>query len=36
MQGQIESFVQNFPCFSIMLCMFAGIISSAFKEKIAR
>ena len=29
-------FVQNFPCFSIMLCMFAGIISSAFKEKIAR
>ncbi len=29
-------FVQNFPCFSIMLCMFAGIISSAFKEKVAR
>ena len=35
MSGQME-FVQNFPCFSIMLCMFAGIISSAFKEKIAR
>ncbi len=29
-------FVQNFPCFSIMFCMFAGIISSAFKEKVAR
>ena len=40
MPGQMEfvqmEFVQNFPCFSIMLCMFAGIISSAFKEKIAR
>ena len=29
-------FVQNFPCFSIMFCMFAGFISSAFKEKVAR
>ena len=37
MSGQMElEFVQNFPCFSIMFCMFAGIISSAFKEKIAR
>ncbi len=35
MSGKME-FVQNFPCFSIMLCMFAGIISSAFKERIAR
>lgn len=30
------AFVQNFPCFSIMLCMFAGIISSGMKEKAAR
>lgn len=29
-------FVQNFPCFSIMLCMFAGIISSALKRKAAK
>lgn len=29
-------FVQNFPCFSIMLCMFAGIISSALKRKVAK
>ena len=29
-------FVQNFPCFSIMLCMFAGIISSALKGKAAK
>ncbi len=35
MSGEME-FVQNFPCFSIMFCMFAGIVSSAFKEKIAR
>lgn len=28
--------VQNFPCFSIMLCMFAGIISSVLKGKTAR
>lgn len=26
-------FVQNFPCFSIVLCMFGGIISSALKGK---
>ena len=35
MSGEME-FVQNFPCFSIMFCMFAGIVSSAFKEKMAR
>ncbi len=35
MAGQME-FVQNFPCFSIMLCMFAGIISSALKGKAAK
>ena len=35
MTGQME-FVQNFPCFSIMLCMFAGIISSALKGKTAK
>lgn len=29
-------FVQNFPCFSIMLCMFAGIVSSVMKGKTAR
>ncbi len=28
-------FVQNFPCFSIILCLFAGIISSGFKDKAA-
>lgn len=27
--------VQNFPCFSIILCLFAGIISSGFKDKAA-
>ena len=35
MREQME-FVQNFPCFSIMLCMFAGIISSALKGKTAK
>lgn len=35
MTGQME-LVQNFPCFSIMLCMFAGIISSALKGKTAK
>ena len=35
MREQME-FVQNFPCFSIMLCMFAGIISSALKGKAAK
>lgn len=35
MTGRME-FVQNFPCFSIMLCMFAGIISSALKGKAAK
>lgn len=29
-------FVQNFPCFSIVSCMFAGIISSALKGKGAK
>lgn len=29
-------FVQNFPCFSIMLCMFAGIISSVLKGRAAK
>ena len=29
------NFVQNFPCFSIILCLFAGIISSGFKDKAA-
>lgn len=29
-------FVENFPCFSIMLCMFAGIISSVLKGKAAK
>ena len=29
-------FVQNFPCISIMLCLFAGIISSGLKGKAAR
>ena len=29
-------FVQNFPCFSIVLCMFAGIVSSALKGKGAK
>ncbi|MDD2959072.1 MAG: proton-conducting transporter membrane subunit [Lachnospiraceae bacterium] len=29
-------FVQNFPCFSILLCMFAGIISSALNGKSAK
>lgn len=30
------NFIQNFPCFSIMLCLFAGIISSGMKGKRAR
>lgn len=29
-------FIQNFPCFSIVLCMFAGIVSSALKGKGAK
>ena len=28
-------FVRNFPCISIMLCLFAGIISSGLREKTA-
>lgn len=28
-------FVQNFPCFSIILCLFAGILSSGLKDKTA-
>ena len=28
-------FVQNFPCFSIILCLFAGILSSGLKDKAA-
>ena len=28
--------VQNFPAVSILLCLFAGIISSGLKEKAAR
>ncbi len=28
-------FVQNFPCFSIILCLFAGILSSGLKDKSA-
>ena len=28
-------FVRNFPCISIMLCLFAGIISSGLREKAA-
>ena len=28
-------FVQNFPCISIMLCLFAGIISSGLRDKAA-
>lgn len=28
-------FVQNFPCFSIILCLFAGIFSSGLKDKAA-
>ncbi|MDE6388095.1 MAG: sodium:proton antiporter [Lachnospiraceae bacterium] len=28
-------FVQNFPCISIILCLFAGIISSGLKDKAA-
>ena len=27
--------VQNFPCFSIILCLFAGIISSGLRDKAA-
>ncbi|MBO5472895.1 MAG: sodium:proton antiporter [Lachnospiraceae bacterium] len=29
-------FIRNFPCFSIMLCLFAGIISSGVKGRTAR
>lgn len=29
-------FVQNFPCISIMLCLFAGIVSSGLRGKTAR
>ena len=29
-------FIQNFPCFSIMLCLFFGIFSSGLKGKAAR
>ena len=29
-------FVQNFPAVSILLCLFAGIISSGLKKKAAR
>lgn len=29
-------FVQNFPCFSIVSCMFAGIVTSALKERGAK
>lgn len=36
MAGSHMEFVQNFPCFSIMLCMFAGIISSVLKGKAAK
>ena len=28
-------FVQNFPCISIMLCLFTGIISSGLRDKVA-
>ena len=28
-------FVRNFPCISIMLCLFAGIISSGLRDKAA-
>ena len=28
-------FVQNFPCFSVILCLFAGILSSGLKDKAA-
>lgn len=28
-------FVQNFPCISIMLCLFAGIVSSGLRDKVA-
>ena len=28
-------FVQNFPCISIILCLFAGIISSGLRDKAA-
>ena len=28
-------FIQNFPCFSIILCLFAGILSSGLKDKSA-
>lgn len=36
MESTQMQFVQNFPCFSIMLCMFAGIISSVLKGKAAK
>lgn len=36
MEATQLQFVQNFPCFSILLCMFAGIISSVLKGKAAK
>ena len=30
------SFVENFPCFSIVLCMAAGILSTPMKAKQAK
>ena len=40
MPGQMEfvqmEFVQNFPCFSIMLCMFAGIGRASCRERVLR
>lgn len=36
MESTQMQFVQNFPCFSIMLCMFAGIVSSVLKGRGAR
>lgn len=36
MESTQMQFVQNFPCFSIMLCMFAGIVSSVLKGKAAK
>lgn len=36
MESTHMQFVQNFPCFSIILCMFAGIISSVLKGRAAK
>lgn len=36
MESTQLQFVQNFPCFSILLCMFAGIVSSVLKGKAAK